>query len=59
MKTFTNVVTRGLSGKIEGLVFRQRNGDSVVSKRPCKRSGCTLMRLSEKAASFLFGHISE
>lgn len=38
MKTKNNIVTEGLSGKINKLVFRQRFGETVVAKAP-KRTG--------------------
>ena len=32
-----NVVTHGLSGKVDTLVFRQRNGKTIVATAPIER----------------------
>lgn len=37
-----NVVTHGLSGKIDLLVFRQKNGKTVVSKAPKEKTSLTV-----------------
>ncbi len=34
MKSKNNVLTEGLSGKIQQIVFRQKAGETIVSKRP-------------------------
>jgi len=55
MKSFNNIVTEGLSGKILQLVFRQRGGKTIVSHRPEKRehiasAAQAMVRSSFKAA---------
>ncbi|MBS1579257.1 MAG: hypothetical protein JST29_06415 [Bacteroidetes bacterium] len=40
-----NVVTHGMSGKIDLLVFRQRNGKTIVSKAPSEKAASTPQQL--------------
>ena len=36
MKSIGNIITYGLSGKLDGLVFRNVNGECIVSRAPRK-----------------------
>lgn len=48
-----NIVTHGLSGKVgDILVFSQRNGKTIVSKAPKKRSGEDSEKQKEQQAKF-------